>query len=150
MCSGREAAAFMIRCHCTLLAIWPWGRQRGPQWEGGGPDWCVCLPDGVVGGVRVVGGDPPDGGAHPGVFGDHHPGERHGEDGRLIHVLHRHLDGRGVAEGAQAQEVGVDVPVCGFDPQREAALCLKVQGLAGKTNVGKLRLPNRNVILQML
>lgn len=78
-----------------------------------------------------MGGDPPDGGAHPGVLRHHHLGERRGEDGRLVHVLDRHLDGRGVAEGAQAQEVGVDVPVCGFDPEREAALRLEVQRLRG-------------------
>lgn len=76
-----------------------------------------------------MGGDPPDRGAHPGVFRHHHLGERRGEDGRLFHVLHGHLDGRGVAERAQVQEVGVDVPVCGLDPQREAALGFKVQGL---------------------
>lgn len=92
---------------------------------------CVSVPDGVAGGVGVVGGHPPDGGAHPGVFQHHHPGERRGEDGRLVHVLHRHLDGGGVAEGAQAQEVGVDVPVGGFQPEREAALGLEVQRLQG-------------------
>lgn len=76
-----------------------------------------------------MGGDLPDGGAHPGVFRNHHVGERRREDGRLVHVVHRHLDGRGVAEGAQVEEVGVDVPVGGFDPQGEAALCFKVQRL---------------------
>lgn len=83
-----------------------------------------------------MGRDPPDGRAHPGVFRNHHLGERRGEDGRLVHVLHRHPDGGGVAEGAQAQEVGVDVPVGGLDPQREAALRLEVQRLEGTAGDG--------------
>jgi len=73
------------------------------------------LPDGVAGGVRVVGGDSPDWGAHPGVFRNNHPAERRGKDGRLVHVFHRQLDRRGVAKWARAQEVGVDVPVRGLD-----------------------------------
>lgn len=76
-----------------------------------------------------MGGHLPDGGAHPGVFGNHHVGEWRRKDGRLVHVLHRHLDVRGVAERAQAEEVGVNVSVGGLDPQREDALCFEVQRL---------------------
>lgn len=73
-----------------------------------------------------MGRDSPDRGANPGVFRNNHLAERRGEDGRLVHVFHRHLDGRCVAKRAQAQEVGVNIPVCGFDSQREAALCFEV------------------------
>lgn len=40
--------------------------SRAPEEFPGFP--CASLPDGVTGGVGVMGGDPPDGGAHPGVF----------------------------------------------------------------------------------
>lgn len=87
---------------------------------------CGSLPDAIVGVVWIVGRDSPDRRANFGVFRNNHLAEWRGEDRRLVHVFHRHLDGRRVAKWAQAQEVGVNIPVCGFDSQREAALCFEV------------------------
>ena len=77
-----------------------------------------------------MGGDSPDGRSHAGVLRDHHLEERSGEDGRLVDVLHRHLDEGQVAERAGAEEVGVDVSVGRLDSKGKTALCLEVQRLA--------------------
>lgn len=71
-------------------------------------------------------GDPPNGDAHSGVLGDHHLAKLCGEHGRLVHVLHRHLDRRGVAERTQVHKRRVDIPIGGFDSQVKAVLGLKV------------------------
>lgn len=95
----------------------------------------VSVPDLIVGSVRVMGRDSSDWGAHFGIFRNNHLGEWRGEDGGLLHIFHCHLDRRCVAKWAQIQEVGVDVPVCGFDSQRKAALGFKVERLEEtKTN----------------
>ena len=77
-----------------------------------------------------MGGDSPDGRPRPGVLRDHHLEERRGEHGRLVDVLHCHLDEGQVAEGPGAEEVGVDVSVGRLDSKGKTALCLEVQRLA--------------------
>lgn len=87
------------------------------------------VPDGTVGSVWVMGRDSSNGGAHFGVLRNNHLAKWRGKDGWLVHIFHCHPDWCCVAKWAQAQEVGVNIPVCSFNSQQKAAFGFKVERL---------------------
>lgn len=98
--------------------------------------WCGArwhsVPDGAVGGVGVSGGNRADYGAHLRRLGDHHPADGHGENRRLVHVLHHQPDHGRVAERPLRSETSIHVFVRRFDFECVSRLCFKVKTLRAR------------------
>ena len=88
-------------------------------------------PDGAVAGVQVLCGDGADDGAGRRVLVHVHEVGGLVEDGRLVHVLHRHADRGEVLELQPVDEAGVQVGVADLHPELVVPLLLVVQTLEG-------------------